>query len=117
MWELRRFVYIACHRGPAAAALFAERRWHDDRFEMVEICGSGTPGKSYSHFRRAGTAMHYRFTQHAKRKVVLELREVERLFWPDGAQIDPRTARDRRWAKRGNPILEEARVRSRGRKR
>lgn len=96
----RRFILVAVHRGAAAAELYAERRWNPERFELISACGSPDPRACYVHVERIGGAMlyrgqHYRMTDRGRRKVVLELREVERLWWPEGASIDQRDPRDR----------------------
>lgn len=96
----RRFILVAVHRGKAAAELYAERRWNPERFDLVSACGSPDPRACYVHVRRVGGPMlysgqHYRMTDRGRQKVVLELREVQRLWWPEGAQVDSRDRAER----------------------
>lgn len=93
-----RFILVAVHRGQVARALQAEYKKHGaERFQMH--CAQLAP-RVWTHVSRLGTGTHYRILPAARPMLALELREVERLWWPEGAQIDARTWRERKAARR-----------------
>lgn len=100
--DCERYVLVTCHRGAPAAEFAAERRWHPDRFELILMrAGPSGPRRNYSVWQRRGTSTAYRFVGSGRFLLVLEMRRVERLWWPQGAQIDSRDWYERRNARRG----------------
>jgi hypothetical protein len=120
-----RFVFVACHRGARVKLLRLQREVQPEAFELIEAFGSPTPHKSYGLVQRVGTSTHYRFGGTKREPYALELRAVQRLTWPADAEVDLRTARERRDARRGiknytvaeeNAILAEWQARQRAKR-
>lgn len=98
--DCRRFVLVKCHRGDEARGLRDLIQIGRGKTFEVESACFGTWPRSYVLWRAIDTPALYMVRGHGKRLRVLQLHEVERMFWPDGAQIDARPRRERMTARR-----------------